>query len=236
MMQKNNSCKNIKEAQLNMFSFSIVLVFVNLMFVSLGAMFYLYAASKGITTPEKTDYLFPTLALQYFPPVAGIVFIIGLIAAAYSSADSALTALTTSVCVDFLGFEKEQLKTEDELIKTRQWVHIGVTVAMFLTIVIFRYVLTDDVVSAVFKIASFTYGPLLGLFTFGILTKRTIKDNWAPAVCIAAPIICVILNSYSVEWFNGYKFGIEILLINGMLTFAGLWVISEKGPDAVISY
>lgn len=260
MMQKNNSCKNIGEAQLNMFSFSTVLVFVNLMFVSLGAMLYIYAASKGITTPEKTDYLFPTLALQHFHPMAGIVFIVGLIAAAYSSADSALTALTTSVCVDFLGFEKEQVKqaqtqasgnvnilddpgtsgnaiTQDEaqLIKTRERVHIGVTIAMFLTIIIFRYVLTDDVVSAVFKIAGFTYGPLLGLFMFGILTKRAINDSNSVVVCMLAPTICVILNHYSVEWFNGYKFGIEILLLNGLLTFLGLMAISRE-PNGVNHY
>jgi Na+/proline symporter len=233
MMQKNNSCKNIGEAQLNMFSFSVVLVFANLMFVSLGAMLYIYAASKGIETPATTDYLFPTLALQHFTPIAGIVFIIGLIAAAFSSADSALTALTTSVCVDFLGFEKEQLKTEDELVKTRQWVHIGVTVVMFLVIIVFKYVLSGDVVSAVFKIASFTYGPLLGLFMFGILTKRSINDFLAPIVCILAPIICIILNTYSVEWFGGYKFGIEILLLNGLLTFAGLWFISKRGELVV---
>lgn len=230
MMQKNNSCKNIGEAQLNMFSFSVVLVFANLMFVSLGAMLYLYAASKGITTPDKTDYLFPTMALQHFTPAAGVIFIIGLIAAAYSSADSALTALTTSICVDFLGFEKEKLKTEDELIKTRERVHIGVTMVMFLVIVAFKYLLTDDVVSAVFKIAGFTYGPLLGLFMFGILTKRGINDSLAPLVCIAAPIICVVLNAYSVEWFNGYKFGIEILLLNGGLTFVGLLAISSGKP------
>lgn len=233
MMQKNNSCKNIGEAQLNMFSFSIVLVFANLMFVSLGAMLYLYAESKGITTPAKTDYLFPTLALQYFHPVAGVVFLIGLIAAAFSSADSALTALTTSVCVDFLGFEKEQLKTEEELVKTRQGVHIGVTVAMFLVIIVFRYLLKEDVVSAVFKIAGFTYGPLLGLFTFGILTKRVVIDKLAPIVCIVAPIICVVLNTYSTQWFGGYKFGIEILLLNGLLTFIGLLLIS-KGSNSNI--
>ncbi len=232
MMQKNNSCKNIGEAQLNMFSFSVVLVFANLLFVSLGAMLYLYAESKGITTPAKTDYLFPTLALQWFHPVAGVVFLIGLIAAAFSSADSALTALTTSVCVDFLGFEKEQLKTEEELVKTRQIVHIGVTVVMFLVIIVFRYLLKEDVVSAVFKIAGFTYGPLLGLFMFGIMTKRVVQDNLAPIVCILAPIICIVLNTYSVAWFGGYKFGIEILLLNGLLTFLGLWMISKQHSQA----
>lgn len=257
MMQKNISCKNIKEAQLNMFSFSIVLVFANLLFVSLGAMLYIYAASKGITTPEKTDYLFPTLAFNHFTPIAGVVFIIGLIAAAYSSADSALTALTTSVCVDFLGFEKGAAKgeivvpktdrvaaldagniphrrtdyaftkTEEELVDTRKWVHIAVTFVMFLTIILFKYVLAEDVVSAVFKIAGFTYGPLLGLFMFGIITKRAINDSLAPIVCIAAPIVCIVLNAYSVEWFGGYKFGIEILLLNGLLTFLGLLAISR---------
>jgi Na+/proline symporter len=233
MMQKNNSCKNIGEAQLNMFSSSFVFLFANLLFVSVGAMLYLYAASKGIAIPEKTDYLFPTLAFKYFTPFAGIVFIIGLIAAAYSSVDSALTALTTSVCVDLLGFEKEQLKTEAQLQQTRERVHIGVTMVMFLVVVAFKYVLSADVVSAVFKIAGFTYGPLLGLFTFGILTKRSIQDNLAPLVCIAAPVLCVILNANSTDWFGGYKFGIEILLLNGGLTFAGLWLISKRGELVV---
>ncbi len=229
MMQKNNSCRNIREAQLNMFSFTFVQVFINLLFVSLGAMLYLYSSAKCLQIPENTDYLFPSLALHHFAPVAGMVFIIGLVAAAYSSADSALTALTTSVCVDFLGFEKESLKTEAQQIKKRQQVHVIVTIVMFITILIFRYVLDRDVVTAVFTIASYTYGPLLGLFMFGILTKRAVYDNLTPIVCVVAPIICVILNYNSKAWFGGYEFGLEMLLVNGVLTFLGLLLLSKRG-------
>lgn len=227
MMQKNNSCRNIKEAQLNMFSFSVVLVVVNFLFVGLGALLYIYSNAKGIAIPEKTDYLFPTLAINHFTPVAGAVFLLGLIAAAYSSADSALTALTTAFCVDFLDFEKKDTNSPT-LIKTRYTVHIVFTILLFGTILSFKYLLEEDVVSSLFKMAGFTYGPLLGLFFFGLLNKRPVRDNMVPVVCVASPLICYILNANSAEWFWGYNFGFEILLLNGLLTFLGLLLISYK--------
>lgn len=227
MMQKNNSCKNIKEAQLNMFSFSVILVLVNFMFVSLGALLYIYANQKGIAIPEKTDQLFPTIAIGHFTPVAAAVFLIGLIAAAYSSADSALTALTTSFCVDILGFEKRD-PNDKSLVSTRYKVHIGFTVLLFGTILVFKYILKADVISELFKIAGYTYGPLLGMFFFGILTNLKVRDNWVPVVCILAPVTCIVLNMNSVEWLNGYKFGFEILILNGLLTFLGLLAISTS--------
>lgn len=230
MMQKNNSCRNIKEAQYNMFSFSIILVVVNFMFVGLGALLYIYSNAKGIAIPERTDYLFPTLAIQHFTPVAGAVFLLGLIAAAYSSADSALTSLTTAFCIDFLDFEKKDTENP-RLIKTRYLVHVGFTVILFGTILSFKYLLNEDVVSSLFKIAGFTYGPLLGLFFFGILLNRTVKDNWVPLVCIVAPVVCYVLNANSVAWLGGYQFGFEILILNGLLTFLGLMLISTKGTD-----
>lgn len=229
MMQKNNSCKNIKEAQLNMFSFSVILVIVNFVFVALGALLYIYANEKGIAIPEKTDQLFPTIAIGHFTPVAAAVFLLGLIAAAYSSADSALTALTTSFCVDILGFEKRD-PNDKTLINTRYKVHIGFTFLLFGTILAFKYLLQDDVVTGLFKIAGYTYGPLLGMFFFGIFTKRQVRDMLVPVVCILSPIICILLNTYSVELFNGYKFGFEILLLNGLLTFMGMLVISSTAP------
>lgn len=225
MMQKNNSCKNIKEAQLNMFSFSVILVVVNFFFVALGALLYIYANNKGIAIPEKTDYLFPTLAINHFTPMAGAVFLLGLIAAAYSSADSALTALTTSFCVDFLNFEKREAEA-DKLVKTRYMVHIGFTGLLFLVIISFKYLLQEDVVTGVFKMAGFTYGPLLGLFFFGLLTKLKVRDNLVPVVCILSVVISVIFDSYAKQWF-GYGVGFEILLYNGLLTFVGLLAISQ---------
>jgi Na+/proline symporter len=228
MMQKNNSCKNIGEAQKNMFTFSIILVVVNLLFVSLGALLYMYAETKGIQLPGKTDYVFPTLAIEHFVPLAGLVFVLGLIAAAYSSADSALTSLTTSFCIDFLGFEKKADLEQGNSVKTRYLVHLGFTVIFVLVIMLFRYVLQEDVISSVFKAAGYTYGPLLGLFSFGLFTKYPVRDKLVPAVCIAAPIISFIINENSVAWFAGYKFGFEILIVNGLLTFVGLLFISKR--------
>jgi Na+/proline symporter len=239
MMQKNNSCKNIREAQMNMFSFSIVLVFVNLLFVSLGALLYIYSETKGIAIPSevcltcesgfrtRTDYLFPELALHHFSPLAGITFILGLIAAAYSSADSALTSLTTSFCVDFLNFEKRSDESKQKLNKTRIAVHISFTILLFLVILVFRYWMKEDVISNLFKAAGYTYGPLLGLFFFGIMLKREVKDKWVIPICIATPIITYIINLNSEKWFWGYQFGFEILILNGALTFLGLLAISK---------
>lgn len=222
MMQKNLSCRNLKEAQKNIFAFSIVLVLVNFLFVSLGALLYIYAANQGIDLPEKTDLIFSTLAMNHFPIWAGIVFLIGLIAAAYSSADSALTSLTTSFCIDFLDFEKKENTSEKSLIQTRYAVHITFTVILFFVILIFNYVLEREVISELFKVAGYTYGPLLGLYAFGLFTNYKIRDQFVPLVCLLSPIICYVLNLKSAEWLNGYQFGFEILILNGALTFIGL--------------
>lgn len=229
MMQKNNSCKNIGEAQKNMFSFSVVLLVVNFLFVGLGALLYIYANTKGIELPTKTDQVFPQLALKHFPPIVGVTFLIGLIAAAYSSADSAITALTTSFCVDFLGFEKKQGRVADrQLQKTRYAVHIVFTFLVLAVILIFKYVLAEEVISAVFRVAGYTYGPLLGLYAFGLFVKnRTIRDNFAPIICIVAPILAYIINVNSEAWLGG-KLGFAVLILNGALTFIGLWLISYK--------
>ncbi len=225
MMQKNLSCKTIGDAQKNMFWFSIALVIAKMMFLFLGALLFIYAGKNGINIPERTDLLYPTIALNYLSPVIGIVFILGLIAAAYSSADSALTALTTSFCVDFLNFEKTQ---QIDAQKTRTMVHIGFSVLLFFVILLF-YVINDDaVISAIFKVAGYTYGPLLGLYGFGFFTKRKITDGLAPIVCILSPILTYVLSSYSEVLFFGYKFGFELLILNGLITFIGLWLISKR--------
>lgn len=226
MMQKNLSCRNIGEAQKNVFSLAFVLIFVNLFFLSLGALLYIFANAKGITIPAKSDELYPMLATQnHLGAVAAFLFVIGLVAAAYSSADSALAALTTSFCVDILDVQK---KAEEQKVKLRKQVHIGVSLVMVLVIIIFKAINNESVISAVFTVAGYTYGPLLGLYAFGLFTKLNVKDKFVPIVCILSPVICYFLSTYSVQLFNGYKFGFELLIVNGGLTFAGLLAISKK--------
>lgn len=232
MMQKNLACKNIWDAQKNMLSFSITLLFVNILFLTLGALLYIYASHIGLDIPAKTDYLYPTIAFQHLPPLMGIVFVLGLIAATYASSDSALTALTTSFCVDFLNFEKNA-NAEQQQQRKRLYVHTGMTLLLFVMIIIFNIISDEAVINGLFKAAGYTYGPLLGLFTFGILTKRHVKDNWVIPVCVAAPILSFILDRNSTAWFGGFQFGFLILAINGLLTFLGLLVISQPGKSAV---
>ncbi len=226
MMQKNLACKNIRDAQKNMFSFSVTLLFVNVLFLTLGALLYIYAAQIGIDTPDKTDYLYPTIAFRHLPPIMGIVFVLGLIAATYASSDSALTALTTSFCVDFLNFEKSGQPDEVQQ-KQRFYVHIGMTVLLFIMIVIFNIINNEAVINGLFKAAGYTYGPLLGMFAFGVLTKRHVKDQWVIPICVAAPIISFVLDRFSTTLFAGFQFGFLILAINGLLTFLGLLAISH---------
>ena len=224
MMQKNLTVRTLGDAQKNMFWFTLVLVFVNLLFLALGAMLYLYIEAKGIALPERTDSLYPMLALNYFPKLAGVLFLLGIIAAAYSSADSALTALTTSFCVDILGFEKRT----DGVAKTntRRMVHIGFSLITLIVIVAFNALNDKSVINQVFRAAGYTYGPLLGLFMFGILTKRAIRDSWTPLVCILAPVLSFIIDMNSEAWLGGFKFGFFVLLLNGALMLLGLWLIS----------
>ncbi|MCA6362462.1 MAG: sodium:solute symporter [Bacteroidetes bacterium] len=231
MMQKNISCRSLKEAQKNMLTFSAVLVVVNLLFLGLGVLLWQYANAHGITV-ERSDDLFPTIALNHLGTVSAIFFIIGLISAAYPSADGALTALTASFCIDFLGFNNPQsTRTEAEKKRLRYMVHISFAVLLLLVIVLFKIINDDSVVSKLFTVANYTYGPLLGLFMFGILTKRGTVEKLVPVVCLAAPVICYVLNAYSKAWFGGYQFGNELLLLNGLLTFTGLFIISKPGEQ-----
>jgi Na+/proline symporter len=231
MMQKNLSCKTIGDAQKNMFTFSIVLVFANLLFLTLGALLYIYASNVGVDIPERTDQLFPTIALQNLSPGIGIVFLLGLIAAAYSSADSALTALTTSFCVDFLNFEKSDASPEEQQ-KTRFYVHIGFSVLLLVMIILFNAINNDAVINKLFEWAGYTYGPLLGLFAFGMLTKLKVRDNLVIPICIAAPILSYLLNKYSSEVLAGFQFGFLIIALNGLLTFLGLLAISYRDYES----
>jgi Na+/proline symporter len=226
MMQKNLTCRNLGDAQKNMFWFTIILVFVNLMFLSLGLLLYLFAETKGITLPVRSDDLYPFLATQQFTAFAGIVFVLGITAAAYSSADSTLTALTTSFCYDFLEIEKRY--EVDRQITVRKQVHISFTLLMFVVILIFRWLNDQSVINAVFIIAGYTYGPLLGLYSFGLFTKWQVKDKLVPYLAVAAPVLAYIISKNSEKLLWGYKFGFEILILNGLLMFTGLYLLRKR--------
>lgn len=228
MMQKNLSCKNLKDAQKNMYWMSTSLVFVNFLFLMLGAILFIFANQKGITVTGTTDDLFPEIALTHLTPLAGIVFIIGLIAAAYSSADSALTSLTTSFSVDILGLEKNSNMSEKKRIKTRYIVHLCFSVLLLGVIIFFRQINDKSVISQLFTIAGYTYGPLLGLYSFGLFTKNKVMDKWVPLIAVLSPVICYIISKNSRVWLNSYEFGFELLILNGILTFLGLLIVSER--------
>ena len=205
-----------------MYWFSISLIPVNLLFMSLGALLIIYARKEGIPLPEQSDDLFPVIATQgYLAPIVGFFFIIGLVAAAYSSADSALTALTTSFTVDILN--TKHLK-EKPLKRLRKKVHIGVSIALAIIILIFNAINDQSVISALFTIAGYTYGPLLGMYTFGLFTKFKANDKWVPVIAILSPILSGIISYNSETWFNGYKFGFELLMVNGLITLIGLYL------------
>lgn len=229
MMQKNLTCRSLGDAQKNMFWFSIVLVFVNLLFLGLGASLYLFAGQEDIEIPAKVDLLYPMIAIDgHLGLGVGLLFIIGLIAAAYSSADSALTALTTSFCVDFLGIERHPEKKQ---IRLRKGVHVGFSILLVFVIVAFDQINDDSVISKLFQVAGYTYGPLLGLYAFGLFTKRVIRDRWVLFACFIPPVICYFLATYSTQLLSGYQIGFELLIINGALTFLGLFFISLGNPQ-----
>ena len=222
MMQKNLTCRNLGDAQKNIFWFCVILVIANLLFLFLGALLYLYSESVNFQLPTSTDDLYPLLALNELGFLTSIIFILGIIAAAYSSADSALTSLTTSFCIDFLDIQKRNNKR-----KTRLLVHIGFSILLFIVILIFNEINDESVINSIFKAAGYTYGPLLGLFSFGIFTKYKIKDKFVFFVCLTSPLISYLINIYSEELLFGYRFGFEILLLNGLLTFLGLYFIKR---------
>ncbi|MBX2845485.1 MAG: sodium:solute symporter [Saprospiraceae bacterium] len=230
MMQKNLSCKNIGDAQKNMFWFSIVLVVVNIFFLALGALLYIYAAQKGISVPERPDYLFPEIAVNNLNSVAAIVFFLGLIAAAYSSADSALTSLTTSFCIDILGFDPKDASATSK--RKRITVHIGFSILLLLLIIVFDQLGNDSVISQIFSFAQLTYGPILGLFAFGLLTKWKSIDALTPIICILAPVLAYAINQYGLKP-SEYDLGYLLLPVNGGLTFLGLLFASLVNRNQV---
>jgi Na+/proline symporter len=212
----------LKDAQKNMFWLSTTLVIVNLLFLTLGALLYIYSNTNNLAIPASTDELFPRLALNEFGLVAGIFFLLGIIASSYASADSALAALTTSFCIDFLNFKNKNEKTKTT---QKNLVHVGFSVLFIIIIVIFKEINQQSLILAVLTAASYTYGPLLGLFAFGIFTKLQVRDKLVPVVCVLSPLVSFWISSNSEQWF---KFGPELLIVNGLLTFVGLFLISRK--------
>lgn len=239
LMQKNLSCKNIGEAQKNMFTFTSIFVIINIFFMSVGALLYIYAEKNGISVPldsltnkPRTDLLFPEIAFNYLTLIPAIVFLLGLTAATFATTDSALTALTTSFCVDFLGMDKAENADKPNAVRTRHFVHIGFSLLMFVVILIIYLLNSDSVVSLIFKIAAYTYGPLLGLYSFGLFMKtKTVKDKWVPIICILAPTITFIISINSKVLFGNYEFAEELIIVNAGLTFLGLLLISKPATS-----
>ena len=234
MMQRNLSCKNFKDSQKNMITSGISQFFVISLFLMLGVLLYVYAEINGIQAPQKSDELFPMIATQgYFPVIVGILFVVGLISSAYSAAGSALTALTTSFTVDILGVKG---KSEDQVVRLRKRVHVGMAVVMGIVIFVFNLLNNTSVIDAVYILASYTYGPILGLFAFGIFVKKQVKDKYIPLVAILSPILCFILDRNSQAWFGGYSFSYELLILNALFTFIGLlFLIRKQTPGSTKS-
>ena len=233
LMQKNLSCATIGEAQKNMFTFTGVFVLINIFFLSVGALLYLYAEKNGIAVPlvdgvKRTDLLFPEIAFNHLSIVPAVVFLLGLTAATFATTDSALTALTTSFCVDFLGMDKAENQNTQRTVKTRHLVHVAFSLLMFLVIIVFNSLNDKSVVTMIFKVAGYTYGPLLGLYAFGLfMKKKTVHDKLVPFICLISPLICFFISKYSSLLFGEYVLDNELIIINGLLTFIGLLAISK---------
>ena len=234
MMQKNLTCKTLRDAQKNVLTTSFFLVIVNVLFMSLGAALIYYVHETGIQLPTNgsgvvvNDKIFPAVAFS-LDKLTSIVFMIGLIAAGYSSADGTLTALTTTFCFDFLHFNQNEKITEEQKIRYRKLIHVGFALLYLLVIIMFRPFHNESLIDKIFEIAGYTYGPLLGLYSFGLFVKnRKVKDQYVPVIAISSPIISYLLNIYSKDIFFGYQFGFEILIVNGLLTFMALLACSKK--------
>ena len=239
LMQKNLSCATIGEAQKNMFTFTGIFVLINIFFLSVGALLYIYANKNGIEIPTdlvtgktRTDLLFPEIAFHHLAIVPSVVFLLGLTAATFATTDSALTALTTSFCVDFLGMDKQENLNKPNIVRIRHIVHLSFSFLMFLVIVFFNAINDSSVVGMIFKVASYTYGPLLGLYTFGLFVKsKTVKDKWVPFICLLSPILTLFISDNSTSLFFGYVFDNELIIINTLITFIGLYLISKPAVE-----
>jgi len=226
MMQKNISVRTVTDSRKNILTFSVILVIVNFLFLLLGGLLYLYAGQNGIT--ETGDKLFPAIAMNHMPHFISIIFIIALISALFPSADGAITALTSSFCIDILGMQRDAIGTVAAKKKTRQIVHIVFAAVFLLVVMIFKWANNPSMIGVILKVAGYTYGPLLGLFAFGILTKRQLNDKLVPVIAVLAPVLCFFLDKYQADIFGKFQIGLELLIINGLLTFIGLLMISKK--------
>jgi len=229
MMQKNISVKSLKDAQKNMVTIGISMLLVITLFLFLGGLLNLYAAQQNVTAAG--DALFPTLALQHMPPYLSIIFILALISALFPSADGAITALTSSFCIDLLGMQRNKEWDEAKQKKIRQRVHLSFAFIFLLIVMVFKWMDNKSIIDLILKVASYTYGPLLGLFAFGILTKRKLNGQWVAFICILAPILCFVLEFYQKYLLGGFQIGQELLIINGLFTFLGLWLISSPNTE-----
>ncbi|RYZ23331.1 MAG: sodium:solute symporter [Chitinophagaceae bacterium] len=226
MMQKNISVKTLGDSQKNMITFAVVLTAVLLLFLFLGGLLHLFASAQGVTATG--DKLFPVVALEHMPPFIAIVFIIALISALFPSADGAITALTSSFCIDLLGIKRRDDWDEKKQKRVRQTVHLVFAFIFLLFVMVFKWINSGSMIGVILKVAAYTYGPLLGLFTFGLVTRRSVKDSLVPMICIAAPVICFVLDKFQKELLPGFEIGSELLILNGLLVFFGLLLISKK--------
>ncbi len=226
MMQKAISVKRLKDSQKNIITLSVIMVVVIFIFLFLGGLLHLYGAQQGVTATG--DKLFPELALHHMPPIVSIIFIIALISALFPSADGAITALTSSFCIDILGMQRRPDWSEEKRKKIRQRVHLVVAAVFLVFVLVFYKVNNPSMIGVILKVAAYTYGPLLGLFTFGIITKKQVNDKLVPYVCITAPALCFIIDKFQAQLLGGFQIGSELLILNGLLTFAGLLVVAKK--------
>jgi solute:Na+ symporter, SSS family len=225
VMQKHLTCRDLSSSQKNIVTLAIILLGVNILFLYLGGSLYVFSTQANLPVPDRTDNLYPLLAINHLGPLAGTFFLVGIAAAAYSSADSSLTGLTTSFCIDVLGFRED----ENNRGYLRQGIHLGFTLIIFLLIMAFTRINNESVLHAFIRTSGFIYGPLVGLFAFGLYSKRAVKDRWIPLMAILAPVISIILDHNSEKWFNGYKFGYDILVVNSLIMLLGLFFLSKKG-------
>ena len=229
MMQKNLTCKSLRDAQKNVMTSSLLFIVVNILFLCLGAALLAYAGQTGFALPVNeggavvADKIFPSVAFS-LSGFTAVCFVLGMVAAGYSSADGTLTALTTTFCYDFLGFGRTQNTQKSEL-RTRRLVHVAFALLYLLVIIAFRPFHRQSLIDTLFDVAGFTYGPLLGLYAFGLFTRRRARDRWVPFIAVLSPTVCYVLKLHSFQWF-GYHFGFEILLLNGLITFLLLWLSS----------
>ena len=234
MMQKTISVKTLADSQKNLLSLTAILVVVLSLFLYLGGLLHLYAPLAGVTATG--DKLFPAIVTGHLPPAVQVIFLIALVSALFPSADGAITALTSTFCLDILGLKRRTDLLEANKVRWRQRVHLGFAALFLVLVLMFKWIDNASMIGVILRLASYTYGPLLGLFAFGILTRRTLNDRLVPVITIGAPLVCALLEFYQAHLLGSYRLGLELLIVNGILVFAGLWAISRpESLDAVVA-